>query len=144
MKLGNILKNVEYTAKNALDPEITDLIYDSRKVSPGTAFFCLKGYTSDGHAYAQSAVEKGASALIISDELGFEVPENVAVIKTGDTRLALALSSLEFFGDPAGELMTVAITGTKGKTTTAAMIAEIFEHAGIMTATIGTLGIVYG
>ena len=144
MKLGNILKNVEYTAKNALDPEITDLIYDSRKVSPGTAFFCLKGYTSDGHAYAQSAVEKGASALIISDELGFEVPENVAVIKTGDTRLALALSSLEFFGDPAGELMTVAITATKGKTTTAAMIAEIFEHAGIMTGTIGTLGIVYG
>ena len=96
MKLGNILKNVEYTAKNALDPEITDLIYDSRKVSPGTAFFCLKGYTSDGHAYAQSAVEKGASALIISDELssadmsvmGFTLilPETLAErLVTGDT-----------------------------------------------------------
>ena len=144
MKLSDILKNVDYTAQTSVDPDITDLIYDSRKVKEGTAFFCLKGYTSNGHDYAKSAVEMGAAALIISDDLDFEVPENVAVIKTGDTRLALALASNEFFGNPADELMTVAITGTKGKTTTAAMIAEIFEHAGIMTGTIGTLGVVYG
>ena len=144
MKLSDIMKNVDHTAQTSLDPEITDLIYDSRKVKEGTAFFCLKGYTSNGHDYAKSAVEMGAAALIISDDLDFEVPENVAVIKTGDTRLALALASNEFFGNPADELMTVAITGTKGKTTTAAMIAEIFEHAGIMTGTIGTLGVVYG
>ena len=144
MKLSDILKNVDYTAQTSVDPDITDLIYDSRKVKKGTAFFCLKGYTSNGHDYAKSAVEMGAAALVISDDLDFEVPGNVAVIKTADTRLALALSSNEFFGNPADELMTVAITGTKGKTTTAAMIAEIFEHAGIMTGTIGTLGIVYG
>ncbi len=144
MRLTDILKDVSYTAENSINPEISDLIYDSRKVKEGTAFFCLKGYTSDGHDYAQSAVEKGAAALIISDELDFEVPENVAVIRTDDTRLALALASREFFGIPEKELMTVAITGTKGKTTTAAMIAEIFEHAGIKTGTIGTLGIVYG
>ena len=144
MKLSDILKNVDYTAQTSLDPDITDLIYDSRKVKEGTAFFCLKGYTSNGHDYAKSAVEMGAAALVISDDLDFEVPKNVAVIKTADTRLALALSSNEFFGNPADELMTVAITGTKGKTTTAAMIAEIFEHAGIMTGTIGTLGVVYG
>lgn len=144
MKLREILKNIDYTSTGELNPEISDLIYDSRKVKEGAAFFCLKGYTSDGHAYAKSAVENGASALVISDELDFEVPENVAVIKTADTRLALALASVEFFGNPANELMTVAITGTKGKTTTAAMIAEIFERANIKTGTIGTLGIVYG
>lgn len=65
------------------------------------------------------------------------------MVKVENTRLALALMSVEFFGRPAEELMTVAITGTKGKTTTAAMVAEIFEHAGIKTGTIGTLGIVY-
>lgn len=144
MKLSDILKKVDYTAQTCIDPDITDLIYDSRKVKEGTAFFCLKGYTSNGHDYAKSAVEMGAAALVISDDLDFEVPQSVAVIKTADTRLALALSSNEFFGNPADELMTVAITGTKGKTTTAAMIAEIFEHAGIMTGTIGTLGVVYG
>ena len=144
MKLYELLKNVEYTALDNANPEITDVIYDSRKVTNGSAFVCLKGYTSDGHRFAQSAVEKGAAALVISDDLDFEIPDSVTVIKTADTRLALALMSVEFFGNPAKELKTVAITGTKGKTTTTAMIAEIFEQAGIKTGTIGTLGIVYG
>ena len=81
MKLSNLLANIEYTVINDGNPEITDIIYDSRKVTDGTAFVCLKGYTSDGHKYAQSAVEKGAAALIISDNLSFDVPKNVAVIK---------------------------------------------------------------
>lgn len=143
MKLDSLLINIEYTSKNSLNPEISDIIYDSRKVQNNTAFVCLKGYTSDGHKFAKMAVEKGAAALIISDELDFEVPSNVAVIKTFDTRLALALMSVEFFDRPAEKLKTIAITGTKGKTTTTAMIAEIFEQSGIKTGTIGTLGIVY-
>ncbi|MDO4830941.1 MAG: UDP-N-acetylmuramoyl-L-alanyl-D-glutamate--2,6-diaminopimelate ligase [Clostridia bacterium] len=143
MKLKDLLANVEYNMINDLNPEISDVIYDSRKVKDSTVFVCLKGYTSDGHKYAESAVESGACALVISDELNFEVPENVAVVKVNDTRLALALISAEFFGHPCEELKTVAITGTKGKTTTTAMVAEIFEQAGIKTGTIGTLGIIY-
>ena len=143
MKLNEMLINIDYTVVNDYNPEVTDIIYDSRKVTPNTAFVCLKGYEADGHKYAKSALEKGAVALIISDNLDFEAPENIAVIKVEDTRYALALISAEFFGHPAKELMTVAITGTKGKTTTTAMIAEIFEQANIKTGTIGTLGIVY-
>ena len=144
MKLSALLKTTDVLSQTGGDPDITDIVYDSRKAAPGTAFVCLKGYTSDGHKFAASAVEKGASALIISDALDFEAPKDVAVIKVDNTRLALALMSAELFGNPANELKTVAITGTKGKTTTTAMIAEIFEHAGIPTGTIGTLGIVYG
>ena len=143
MKLKDLLANVEHNMINDLNPEISDVIYDSRKVKDSTVFVCLKGYTSDGHKYAESAVESGACALVISDELNFDVPENVAVVKVSDTRLALALMSAEFFGHPCEELKTVAITGTKGKTTTTAMVAEIFEQAGIKTGTIGTLGIIY-
>ena len=143
MKLKDLLINLNYTVINDVNPDIADIIYDSRKVFDGTAFVCLKGYSADGHKFAEMAVQKGASALIISDELDFEVPQRVAVIKTDDTRKALALMSVEFFGHPDEELYTVAITGTKGKTTTTAMIAEIFEQAGIKTGTIGTLGIVY-
>lgn len=144
MKLSDLLVKIKYTAKNSVNPEISDIIYDSRKVADGTVFVCLKGYTSDGHKYAKSAVKNGAAALVISDELDFDVPQNIAVIKTDNTRLALALMSAEFFGNPANELKTVAITGTKGKTTTTAMVAEIFKQAGIKAGTIGTLGIVYG
>ncbi len=144
MKLSELLQSIDHTVLQGSNPEITGLAYDSRKVTDGAAFVCLKGYTSDGHRYAASAVEKGAAALVISDDLDTDVPETVAVVKVDDTRAALALMSAAFFGNPAEELMTVAITGTKGKTTTTAMIAEIFEHAGIKTGTIGTLGIVYG
>ena len=144
MKLSTLTANINCLEGSRLDPDICDLIYDSRKVVPGSAFVALKGYAADGHRFAGSAVEKGAAALVISDPLDFEVPENVAVVKVENTRLALALMSATFFGNPANELKTVAITGTKGKTTTAAMIAEIFEQAGIKAGTIGTLGIVYG
>ncbi|MEE0957454.1 MAG: UDP-N-acetylmuramoyl-L-alanyl-D-glutamate--2,6-diaminopimelate ligase [Ruminococcus sp.] len=144
MKLSTLTANINCPEGSRLDPDICDLIYDSRKVVPGSAFVALKGYAADGHRFAGSAVEKGAAALVISDPLDFEVPENVAVVKVENTRLALALMSATFFGNPANELKTVAITGTKGKTTTAAMIAEIFEQAGIKAGTIGTLGIVYG
>lgn len=144
MKFSTLLQSVRHTILQGGDPELTDIVYDSRKAAPGTVFVCLKGYAADGHAYAKAAVAQGASALVISDELDFAVPASVAVAKTEDTRSALALMSAVLFGNPANELMTVAVTGTKGKTTTAAMIAEIMERAGVKTGTIGTLGIVYG
>lgn len=72
MKLKDLLINFEYTIQGNLDTEISDIIYDSRKVEKGTAFVCLKGYTSDGHRYAKSAVEKGASALVISNSLDLD------------------------------------------------------------------------
>lgn len=143
MNLKSLLINTKHKFINELDPDVKNIAYDSRKVTEKTAFVCLKGYTSDGHKYAKSAVESGACALIVSDELDFDVPKSVAVVKVENTRLALALMSVEFFGNPANELKTVAITGTKGKTTTTALIAEVFEQAGIKTGTIGTLGIVY-
>lgn len=143
MKLKDLLINIEYTVKNNINPEITDIIYDSRKVTNGCVFVCLKGYTSDGHKYAKSAVDNGAAALVISDELDFDVDKDIAVVKTENSRLALALMSAEFFRHPEKELKTVAITGTKGKTTTTAMVAEIFEQSGVKCGTIGTLGIVY-
>lgn len=143
MKLKQLLKYVTYSSENNLNPEITDLAYDSRRAAEGSAFVCLKGYATDGHKFAKSAIEKGAAALVVSDEPDFDVPDGIAVIKTDNTRKALALMSAELFGHPAEELYTVAITGTKGKTTTAAMVASIFEQAGIKAGTIGTLGIVY-
>lgn len=143
MKLEKLLKSCEYTiVKGNVDVDITDIIYDSRKVTPHSAFVCLKGYSTDGHIYAADAVEKGAKALICSDDVN--VDGDVTVIKVCDTRAALAQMSAEYFEHPATKLKTIAITGTKGKTTTAAMIRSILEKGGIKTATIGTLGIIIG
>ena len=127
MKLYDLLRDVEYTVVREGNPEISDIIYDSRKVSPGTVFAALKGAAADGHKYACSAIDKGAAALVISDDLDFDIPDGVAVVKTDDTRLALALMSRAFFNYPERELKTVAITGTKGKSTTSSLMYTVLS-----------------
>lgn len=141
MKLRQLLSMVDYSVLcGDLDKDIVDVIYDSRKVTPGCAFVCLKGFNVDGHKFIDDAIKKGAVALIVEDE--YDAPDGVTVVKTANTRVALAMMSVEYFDHPAKNLTTIAITGTKGKTTTVAMIRSILEKAGIKTATIGTLGIV--
>lgn len=142
MKLSEILSGIDYTVvKGNIDIEINDVVYDSRKVQKGDAFVCLKGYNVDAHKFAESAVESGASAVILSEDKELD---GVTVIKVDDTRKALAFMSANYFGQPAKELISIALTGTKGKTTTACLIQSILEAGGIKTGTIGTLGIVIG
>ena len=143
MKLSELLSGTSYTfLKGNGDIEINKLVYDSRKVEKGDVFVCLKGYNVDAHKFADSAVKSGAAAVVLSDPLELDCE---AVIKVDDTRAALAVLSANYFGHPAEELdFTIAVTGTKGKTTTAAMIQSILGAAGIKTGTIGTLGIVIG
>lgn len=143
MKLIELLKNCEYTVDGgSLDVNVRDVIYDSRKVVQGCAFVAMKGYNVDGHKFIPDAVERGAKALIVEDE-GIAY-EGITVVRVKDARATLARMSVEFFGRPAEELTTIAVTGTKGKTTTVAMIRSILEGAGIKTGTIGTLGILIG
>ena len=113
MKLKDMLSSLSFEIlKGSADVDISDIIYDSRKVVKGTAFVCLKGFNTDGHKYAHDAIEKGASALIVSDNV--ETDADITIIKVADTRAALAHLSAEFFMHPAKELTTIAITGTKG------------------------------
>ncbi len=141
MTLKDLLKSLEYTILRGTDDvEVSDVIYDSRKVIEGCAFVCIKGYAMDGHKFAQDAVEKGAASLIVTEDI--EVDGEVSIIKVQDARVALSKMSAEYFGNPAKELITIGVTGTKGKTTTVAMIRSILETAGIKTGTIGTLGII--
>lgn len=143
MKLEKLLTRINYTVvSGSTEIDITDVIYDSRKVIKGCAFVCLVGSAVDGHKFAEDAVKKGAAAVIVSrDDISVS---GVTVIKTEDTRKALAFMSAEYFGNPADTLTTIGITGTKGKTTTASMVQAILEKGGIKTGTIGTLGIVIG
>lgn len=140
MKLSQLLKplNVEIPK---IDADITDVVYDSRKVSVGCAFVCMRGSAVDGHSFAKKAEELGA-AVIIAEE---NVDVNIPVVVTDDTRKALAVLSAAFFGNPAnGDIKVIGITGTKGKTTTAAMIRSILEKSGYKTGIIGTIGIGIG
>lgn len=142
MKLEALLSKIPYEVLcGNTNQDITDVIYDSRKVRKGCVFVCLSGANTDGHQYAQAAIEAGASALVVSKEIDCT---GVTTIKVRDTREALAFMSAAYFGYPSDTLRTIAVTGTKGKTTTACMIRSILEKGGLKTGVIGTLGILIG
>ena len=143
MKLASLLERIEYEClQGSTDCDIEAVVYDSRKACPSCVFICIKGAVSDGHAYAADVCAKGASAIIVSDDV--TVPENVTVIRVPDTRYALAFVSAAWFGYPAEQLKTIGITGTKGKTTTTYMVKSILENAGHKVGLIGTIEAIIG
>lgn len=147
MLLKQLIKQLDCTILNGSDDiDITDVIYDSRKVQKDTLFVCLTGVAFDGHNFAKDAIQKGAVALVVEKdvELPQEYESTVTIIKVEDTRYALAIISAEYFGNPAKELVTVGITGTKGKTTTTYMVKNILEACGYKTGLIGTIETIIG
>jgi UDP-N-acetylmuramoyl-L-alanyl-D-glutamate--2,6-diaminopimelate ligase len=141
MLLSKLLQGLKYTGSGSTEVEISDIVYDSRKVVPNCAFVCLCGSTIDSHDFARQAADAGASAIIAEHEVDVQ---NITVILVENTRYALAILSAAYFGHPAEELRVVGITGTKGKTTSSYMIRSILESAGIKTGLIGTIGTVIG
>jgi UDP-N-acetylmuramoyl-L-alanyl-D-glutamate--2,6-diaminopimelate ligase len=124
----------------APEVEITGLAYSSRSVSPGALFFCVPGFKTDGHDYAADAVERGAAALVCERPLRLGVPEMVV----DDVRAAMGPVAARFHGDPTARLRVVGITGTNGKTTTAFLVRDILEAAGVRTGLLGTVKQVVG
>src|SRR3954449_2281004 len=117
------------------DVEITGLALDNRMVQPGTLFFCVPGFTRDGHEFAPDAVARGAAALVCERPLGLGVPE--VVVRS--VREAMGQIAARFYGDPTHELRVVGITGTNGKTTTAFLTRSILEATGTQCGLVGTV-----
>lgn len=139
MLLKDLIKGLEVIyEKGGTDTEIAGISYDSRKVRNGYVFVCIDGTTTDGHDYVQQALENGAAAFIVQKDV--KLPEGVSVIKTADTRYALACISDAYFGHPSGKFSLVGITGTKGKTTTTFMVKSILESGKQKVGLVGTLG----
>ena len=143
MKLLKLLERLDYTClQGDMDKEITGIYNDSRKVTEGALFLCIRGAVSDGHAYAAQVAEKGASVIVVQDSV--EVPESVTVIQVEDSRYAMALIAAAWYDYPAEKLRVIGITGTKGKTTTTYMIRSILEAAGHKVGLIGTIEAIIG
>ena len=137
--MRTLQKRIAYQLQQgSLDAEVTGITCDSRKVQPQNVFVCIRGNRMDGHVYAEEAVERGAAVLVAERELE-GIPEKVTVLVVKDSREALAQLSCAWEDDPAQHLVTIGVTGTKGKTTTAYMIYEILRKAGIHAGLIGTI-----
>lgn len=124
MRLGDLFPATAGSPHGAVSIEA--LALDHREVGPGTAFFCVRGLTRDGHEFAADAVAAGAAALVVDHELGLGVPEVVV----DDVRAAMAPAAAALAGDPTAALTMVGITGTSGKTTTSYLTAALLAADG--------------
>jgi len=139
MKLRELIESVEVIGiQGNAEREIKGVTYDSRKALPGYLFVCIDGFTTDGHKYAQQAVDNGACALVVQKNVNI-IDEDITIVRVKDSRKALALISSRWFGNPSGSMTLVGVTGTKGKTTTTYMIRSILEKAGRTVGLIGTV-----
>jgi UDP-N-acetylmuramoyl-L-alanyl-D-glutamate--2,6-diaminopimelate ligase len=141
MKLRELLAGAEVVEiAGDGEVEIRGLAYDSRRVEPGTLFFCVPGQRSDGHEFAERAVEGGAAALVVERSLDLPVTQ----VRVADARAAMASVAVRFWGDPTASLRVAGVTGTNGKTTTAFLIRQVLEAQGTQTGLLGTVKRVVG
>ncbi|MBE6600950.1 MAG: UDP-N-acetylmuramoyl-L-alanyl-D-glutamate--2,6-diaminopimelate ligase [Ruminococcaceae bacterium] len=122
--------------------EITNLTENSKLASSSSLFVCIAGAVADGHSYARAAYENGCRAFVAQKKL--DLPIDATVFYVEDTRRTLATLACRFYGHPTKRMRVIGITGTKGKTTTARLIAQILNRSSIPCGYIGTNGILYG
>jgi UDP-N-acetylmuramoyl-L-alanyl-D-glutamate--2,6-diaminopimelate ligase len=136
MKLQKLIGHLHllspYIGEN---PEITSVENDNRRVQKGSLFICIKGYSADGHDFAESAVQNGAVAILAERSM----PINVPVIIVKDTTRAMAVIANAFYDQPSKKLHLIGITGTNGKTTISHLLEKIFTDANIKTGLFGTM-----
>ena len=136
---GTSLPSLVHGTSATDEVRITTVSHDSRTAGAGTLFACLRGESFDGHEFAARAADAGAVALLVDHELAAEQSRGLPQIVVPDTRAGLGPLAAAVAGHPSDALTTVGITGTNGKTTTAAMIAAIFDSNNWRVGVLGTL-----
>ena len=122
---------------------VSNLEFDSRKVSLNDVFVAIKGTVSDGHQFIKKAADQGALAIICKT-----LPENIVngitYVQVADSHKALAIMAANFYGNPSEDLKLVGITGTNGKTTISTLLYKLFKKAGMEVGLISTVNIMVG
>ncbi len=147
IKISYILENIQKDKKNQQivtnfhwektnNPYITNIAYDSRKVSRGSIFFAIKGFHTDGHLYIEDAIKRGAVTIVHSKELSNYNPA-VVYIRTENPRILLSVTSHIFYGRPSEKLTIIGVTGTDGKSSTVwfthQLLSEIGQNSGFIS-----------
>ena len=135
MKLAEMLKDIKVLKLAAdVNSEIAGISYDSRRTKPGDMFVAISGFESDGYAYIPSAIENGACVILCDRAPKVEIP----YVLVENCRHALAMASRNYFGDPAGEMCVIGVTGTNGKTTSTYLMKHLLEEK--LNAKVGLVG----
>lgn len=143
-KIKELIKDIEIIEyRGDLEKEVTGIDNDSRNVKKGDIFFAVNGFTQKGSKYIPSAIENGATAVVIEadEEIDkLDIKKDITVIKVSDVRTVLGQMSKVMYNNPSSKLKVIGITGTKGKSTSTFMIKGILEAMGKKVALLGSVG----
>ncbi len=139
--LADLLRRVEVLALiGNINVPVQAIAYDSRRVAGGSVFVAIRGQHSDGHEYVAQAIARGAVALVVDQRYwNGAAPAGVPVVVTPNSRAALAPLAAALYGMPGQELITIGITGTKGKSTTTDLTSQLLTAAGRTVGMINTV-----
>ncbi len=139
MKLEEIIQGVAIEEiKGDILKEIKGIHIDSRLVEEGDMFVAVKGTQTDGHAYIEKAIEKGAIA-IVCETLPEHINEQLTYIKVNHTEDLVGKLATTFYGNPTSKLKLIGVTGTNGKTTIATLLYNMFRKFGYKVGLISTV-----
>ena len=136
-ELGDRGLLVEVGSIGAESVEVRDVEHDSRAVGAGTLYCCVVGERHDGHAFVEDARRAGAVALLVSEPVTTVLP--TLHVERSAMRKGMAIAARVVHHDPSAQVPVFGITGTNGKTTTAAFLAAILDAAQSRPVVFGTL-----
>jgi UDP-N-acetylmuramoyl-L-alanyl-D-glutamate--2,6-diaminopimelate ligase len=137
--LSDILEGLAFTElQGSADTEITAIVFDSRKVVPGSLFVAVRGTVADGHDYIDQAVKDGAVAVICED-LPAHTANGVDFFMVANSAAALGIVASNFYDNPSSKLKLVGVTGTNGKTTVATLLYQLFRELGYKCGLLSTV-----
>lgn len=128
------LQDMTALARRLPEVEITGLTADSRQVKPGYLFAALGGSQTDGRAFIEDAISRGAAAILAVPGTTASVP----VVESEQPRLTLAQLAMVF--TPGQPRVIAGVTGTNGKTSVARFASQLWSQLGLQAGSLGTLG----
>ncbi|MGE8556027.1 MAG: UDP-N-acetylmuramoyl-L-alanyl-D-glutamate--2,6-diaminopimelate ligase [Chryseobacterium jejuense] len=123
--------------------EVSELVFDSRKVTENSLYIAIRGTVVDGHSFIASSIEKGATT-IVCEEFPETLAENVTYIKVKDSAKTLGHLASNFYGNPSKRLKLIGVTGTNGKTSVSTLLFDVFKNLGYDSALLSTVEIRIG
>lgn len=120
------------------DPEVSKIVFDSRKAVADSLYVAVKGTVSDGHSFINAAVENGAT-VIVCEDLPENLNEKITYIRVANSSKTLGKIASNFYGNPSEKLNLIGITGTNGKTSVTTLLFDIFKNLGFKSALISTV-----